>query len=68
MRYAILIESTAQGYSAYIPDLPGCIATAPTAVEAKKLLATGVALHVRGMQEDGEELPVPNTTVAYIDV
>jgi len=68
MRYAILIESTAQEYSAYVPDLPGCIAAARTADEARNLLATGVAMHVRGMQEDGEAVPIPSTTAGYIDI
>ena len=59
MRYAIVIEPTARGFSAYVPELPGCIATARTEKVVRKLITEGMALHLAGMREDRESIPLP---------
>lgn len=68
MRYAIVIESTTQGCSAYVPDLPGCIATARNETDVRLLIAEAMALHLAGLCEDGEPIPVPSSAVGYVEV
>lgn len=60
MRYAMIIEKGERNYSAYLPDMPGCIATGKTVEEVKRRMREAVELHLRGLREDG--LPVPNPT------
>ena len=60
MRYAIVIEKTATGFSAYVPDLPGCIATAKTKTQIEKDMSEAIRFHIDGLVEDG--LPVPQAT------
>jgi predicted RNase H-like HicB family nuclease len=69
MQYAIVIE-TAPGsnYSAYVPDLPGCIAAADTLEETKRLMQEAIAIHIAGMREDGLPIPAPSTEVAVVEV
>jgi predicted RNase H-like HicB family nuclease len=69
MQYAIVIEkSSGTNYSAYVPDLPGCVATADTIDEIKQLMHEGIAFHLQGMKEDGLRIPPPSTQVAVIEV
>ena len=68
MKYAIVIEYVrASNYSAYAPDLPGCIATADTIDEIKQLMKEGIELHLKGMREDGDPIPEPTTLVDYVE-
>ena len=60
MRYAMTIETGQQNYSAYLPDLPGCVATGKTIQEVRERMREAVELHIAGMQEDG--LPIPEPT------
>ena len=60
MRYAMIIETGERNYSAYLPDLPGCIATGNTLEEVRKRMREAIELHLAGMREDG--LPIPETT------
>lgn len=53
MKYAVVIERTATGFSAYVPDLPGCIATAASMVELEQSLREAIELHLEGLREDG---------------
>ena len=53
MRYAIVIEQAGGNYSAYVPDLPGCVATGATKAEVEALIHDAIALHLAGMREDG---------------
>ncbi|HET7596492.1 MAG TPA: type II toxin-antitoxin system HicB family antitoxin, partial [Burkholderiales bacterium] len=55
-------------YSAYVPDLPGCIATASTVAEAQQAIREAIELHLSGMREDGVPFPLPSSQVDYIDV
>jgi predicted RNA binding protein YcfA (HicA-like mRNA interferase family)/predicted RNase H-like HicB family nuclease len=68
MRYAIVIEKTANNYSAYVPDLPGCIATGGTVEETEQLLREAIALHLAGLGEDGLPIPQPSSQVDYVEV
>ena len=58
MRYAIVIEKAADNYSAYVPDLPGCVATGSTVDEVEAEISEAIRFHIEGLEEDG--LPVPS--------
>ncbi|MDQ2784900.1 MAG: type II toxin-antitoxin system HicB family antitoxin [Chloroflexota bacterium] len=68
MRYAIIIEKATNNYSAYTPDVPGCIATGATVEETVQQMREALASHFELMREDGDPVPVPETNVAYVDV
>jgi predicted RNase H-like HicB family nuclease len=68
MRYAIVIERAEGNYSAYVPDLPGCIATGATVAEVESQIREAIAFHFEGMREDGLPIPPPSSQVEYIDV
>jgi len=68
MRYAIVIEKADGNYSAYVPDLPGCVATGATVAEIVSQIREAIMLHVEGMREDGEPIPPPSSQVDYIDI
>lgn len=58
--YQVVIERAARNFSGYVPDLPGCVATAKTEVETRRLLDEAIALHLEGMREDGIAITVPS--------
>jgi predicted RNase H-like HicB family nuclease len=66
MKYAVLFEQTETGYSAHVPDLPGCIAAGATLAETTELIRRAIGLHVAGMREDGEPIPEARTIAEYI--
>lgn len=68
MRYAIVIEQAGNNYSAYVPDLPGCIATGATKAEVEALIHDAIELHLAGLREDGTAVPPPSSQVQYIEV
>lgn len=68
MRYAVVIEKAEGNYSAYVPDLPGCVATGATLAEVETEIRDAIAFHLEGMREDGIVLPAPSSQVEYIDV
>jgi predicted RNase H-like HicB family nuclease len=67
-RYAIVIEKAPSNYAAYVPDLPGCVATGATVAETEALLREAIELHLEGMREDGVSIPEPASVVEYLDV
>lgn len=67
-RYLIVIERTDDGYSAYSPDLPGCVATGKTIRETEEAMREAIAFHVEGLREDGIPLPEPTATAEYVTV
>ena len=67
-RYAIVIEKAPSNYAAYVPDLPGCVATGATVAETETLLREAIELHLEGMREDGIPVPEPASVVKYLDV
>lgn len=68
MRYAVVIEKTPSNYSAYVPDLPGCVATGSTVAEVENLIREAIAIHVQGLREDNLPIPPPASQVEYVDV
>ena len=68
MRYAIVIEKAGKNYSAYVPDLPGCVATGATPEEVEGLLREAIAFHIEGMREDGTRVPEPSSRVEYLEI
>ncbi len=68
MRYAIVIEKAAGNFSAYVPDLPGCIATGNSIEEVVKEIKEAIDFHLEGMREDGITPPVPQSHVEYVEV
>ena len=68
MRYAIVIEKAENNYAAYVPDLPGCIATGKTIEETEQSIRGAIEFHLRGMREDGLPIPEPVSQVDYVEV
>jgi len=69
MKYAVIIERGERNYSAYVPDLPGCIATGKTLLEdTKRVMRETIAFHLEGLKEDGLSIPEPTTLAEYIEV
>jgi len=66
MRYAVLFEKTDTGYSAYVPDLPGCIAAGDKLEETAQLMREAIGFHLDGMREDGDPIPEPRTIAEYV--
>jgi predicted RNase H-like HicB family nuclease len=67
MHYAVVIEQGPESYSAYSPDVPGCVAAAPTLEEVTRLMQEALAFHLEGLREDGLPIPEATTRVVYID-
>jgi predicted RNase H-like HicB family nuclease len=67
MRYVMIIEEGERNYSAYLPDLPGCIATGKTVEQVRRRMNEAVALHLRGMREDGLPVTEPSSHVEYVE-
>ncbi len=68
MKYAIVIEKAENNYSAYVPDLPGCIATGRTVKEVEQHIREAIEFRLDGMREDGEPIPLPSSHVEYVEV
>ncbi len=68
MRYAIVIEAAGSNYSAYVPDLPGCIATGATPEETEQAIREAVAFHLEGLREEGLPIPPAVSRVEYVEV
>lgn len=67
MDYVVVIERAEDGsYSAYVPDLPGCVACGDTAAEAEQLIAEAVALHIESLREHGEAVPSPSARATIV--
>ena len=67
-RYAIVIEDAGSNLAAYVPDLPGCVATGDTKVEVERLIREAIVMHLEGMVEDGLAIPEPSIRVEYVEV
>ncbi|MEP7009600.1 MAG: type II toxin-antitoxin system HicB family antitoxin [Acidobacteriota bacterium] len=68
MRYAIVIEKAPGNYSAYVPDLPGCIATGATLTEVEAEIRDAIVFHLEGLREDGLPVPAPASQVEYVEI
>ena len=67
MRYAIVIERAEGNYSAYVPDLPGCVATGGTVEEVEREMRAAIEFHLHGLREDGLPLPEPSAVCEYVE-
>ena len=68
MRYAVVIEQAGEGFSAYVPDLPGCVAAGKSSEEVERLIRGAIEIHLSGLREDGELIPDPVSRVEYIEI
>ena len=66
MRYAVVIESAEGNHSAYVPDLPGCVAVGDTIEETQAAIREAIRFHLAGLREDGDPIPEPVTVVDYV--
>jgi predicted RNase H-like HicB family nuclease len=68
MRYAVVIESAGSNFSAYVPDLPGCVATGATIAETEVAIREAIEFHLDGLRQDGSPIPPPISRVEYVEV
>jgi predicted RNase H-like HicB family nuclease len=68
MRYAVVIEKAEGNYSAYVPDLPGCVATGATIEEIEREIQEAIEFHIEGLRADGLPVPEPSSRVEYVEV
>lgn len=68
MKHLIIIEPTDTAYSAYSRDLPGCVSTGQSREECESNMHEAIAFHLDGLKEEGEPIPVPTSSVAFVEV
>ena len=68
MKYLVIIEKTKTGFSAFSPDLPGCVATGATKEATERNMRDAIAFHLEGMHEEGLEAPEPRSFSTYLEV
>ena len=68
MKYLVVIEPTGTGFSAYSPDLPGCVATGATESDVEREMREAMAFHLEGLALEGYPVPEPSTRSAYLEV
>ena len=68
MRYLVVVEETATGFSAYLPDVPGCVVAGSTRDEVQREMAEAIAFHVEGLHAEGMQVPEPHSFSTYVDV
>jgi len=68
MRYAVVIEQAENNFSAYVPDLPGCVATGNSIEETEQAIREAIEFHIEGLREDGTSIPQPTSRVDYVEV
>jgi predicted RNase H-like HicB family nuclease len=68
MRYAVVIEQAENNFSAYVPDLPGCVATGSSIAETEQAIREAIEFHIEGLREDGASVPQPTSRVDYVEV
>ncbi len=68
MEYTIVIERAPGNYAAYVPDLPGCVATGPTHDEAIRAIRAAIVLHIESLREYGEPVPAPQCTATVVEI
>jgi predicted RNase H-like HicB family nuclease len=68
MKYLVVVDQTDSGFSAYSPDVPGCVATAQSRADVEREIADATSFHLEGMQAEGLELPTPHASTAYVDI
>ncbi len=68
MRYAVVIEKAEANFSAYVPDLAGCVATGRIVEDAERAIREAIELHLHGLRDDGLPIPLPTSCVEYVEV
>jgi predicted RNase H-like HicB family nuclease len=68
MRYAVVFENAGSNFSAYVPDLPGCVATGATLADTELAIREAIEFHLDGLREDGSPIPPPTSKVEYVEV
>ena len=68
MKYAVVFAKTDTGYSAHVPDLPGCIAAGATFEETQQLIREAIEMHLDGLREDGDPIPEASTITDYVTI
>lgn len=68
VKYLIVIEPTPTGFSAYPPDLPGCVSTGVTRDECEANMREAIEFHIDGLRQEGEPVPEPGTSAAFVDL
>ena len=68
MRYAIVIEHAESNYSAYVPDLPGCVTTGQSVAEVERNIREAIEFHLDGLREDGLPIPNPSAVIEYCEL
>ena len=68
MKYAVVFEDAGTNYSAYVPDLPGCIATGESIEETENEIRAAIQFHLEGMKKSGLPIPIPTSAVEYVEV
>jgi predicted RNase H-like HicB family nuclease len=67
MRYAVVIEKADGNYSAYVPDLAGCVATGATVADVEREIREAIRFHIEGLREDGLAVPPPSSIIEYVE-
>jgi predicted RNase H-like HicB family nuclease len=68
MKYLIVIEKTSTGFSAYSPDVPGCVATGESREDVEREMTEAITFHLEGLKQEGRQLPPSSTSAAYVEV
>ena len=68
MKYAVVIEQVGSNFSAYVPDLQGCVATGSTIEDVEINIRGAIEFHLEGLKEDGLSIPIPSSSVDYVEV
>ncbi len=68
MKLLIVVEQTATGFSAYSPDVPGCVATGATREEVERVMREAIEFHLDGLREEGAQVPAPHSYATYVEV
>ncbi len=68
MKYPVVIEKDENNYAAYVPDLPGCVATGQTVEQTETQIQEAIQFHLQGMREDGLPIPESSSQIKYIEV
>ena len=66
-KYLVILEKAKNNYSAYSPDLPGCVATGKTRQEVEKNIKEAISFHIKGLKEDGLPIPEPSSFTEYVE-
>ena len=67
MRYAVVIEKAVGNYSAYVPDLPGCVTTSDSVAAVEREIREAIRFHIEGLKEDGLSVPAPTSLANYVE-